>query len=46
MRAVQFSNLLEQLFALMRRELNAADVVGARTVLVGVIVAEIRLHDV
>jgi len=46
MSAVQFSNLIEQLFSLMRCELNSADVVGARTMFVGVVVAEIRLHDV
>ena len=43
---MQFSNLLEQFFSLMRREMNAAYVVSAVTMFVDVIVSEVRLHHV
>ena len=43
---MQFSDLLKQLFSLMWCKLNRSNVVGAMTMFVCVVVAEVRLHNV
>jgi len=43
---MQLSNFLKQLFSLMRCEMNGTDIVGAVTMFIGIIVAEVRLHNV